>query len=199
MPTRASPRMWTKDDRPLRPALDYLPEGTPDAGADAGLTAEQVRTADIAALFVGLATPNIRVTRVRSDIVHAAMTADLVFQASADQSELSNVRTVTQSVNLVCPVYSGCNVVSSTTISQLASGSASGSTALGTSGSSTVGASGSTSSASSASARAGGGGCGCTAVGRSASGAAGFGAFAGVLGLLTARVLRRRRRGVQRA
>ena len=38
------------------------------------------------------------------------MTADFVLQASADQSELSNVRTVTQSVNLTCPIYNGCNV-----------------------------------------------------------------------------------------
>lgn len=182
---------------PSDPALDYLPEGDPDAGADAGLTSEQVRTADIAALFVGLAAPNVRVTRVRSDIVHTAMTADLVFQASADQSELSNVRTVTQSVNLVCPVYNGCNIVSSTTISQLGSGSTSGSTVPGASGSSTAG--GSTSTASSSSASAGGGGCGCITVGRPASGAAGFAALTGMLGLATARVLRRRRRVAKRA
>ena len=59
----------------------------------------------------GPAGPNVRVTRIRSDISHAAMTADLVLQASADQSELSNVRTVTQSVGLRCPIYDNCAVV----------------------------------------------------------------------------------------
>ena len=95
---------------PSDPSADYLPQGSADGGADGGkfLTAEEVRTADIKALFAGLSGPNVRVTRIRSDIAHAAMTADLVFQASADQSELSNVRNVTQTVNLVCPTYPAC-------------------------------------------------------------------------------------------
>jgi Uncharacterized protein conserved in bacteria (DUF2330) len=93
---------------------DYLPVvAETDAGDDGGVTetADQVRDDDIAALFVGNAGPNVRVTRIRSDISHAAMTADLVLQASADQSELSNVRTVTQSVGLVCAIYDNCAVV----------------------------------------------------------------------------------------
>jgi hypothetical protein len=99
------------------PSLDYLPVGDPDAGVDGGddggatETAEEVRTDDVTALFAGMAGPNVRVTRIRSDIAHAAMTADFVLQASADQSELSNVRNVTRSVNLTCPVYNGCSVV----------------------------------------------------------------------------------------
>jgi hypothetical protein len=31
---------------------------------------------------------------------------------------VSNVRTVTQSVNLTCPIYSGCNVVGTGTLAQ---------------------------------------------------------------------------------
>jgi hypothetical protein len=95
---------------PSDPSADYLPQGSADAGADGGkfLTAEEVRTADIKALFAGLSGSNVRVTRIRSDIAHAAMTADLVFQASADQSEVSNVRYVTKTVNLVCPTYPAC-------------------------------------------------------------------------------------------
>ena len=99
---------------PSDPSLDYLPIGDPDAGGggeggtlDGGApaaggyeTAEQVRTDDINALFVGLTGPSVRVTRIRSDIAHTAMTSDLLFQASADQSEVPNVRTVTQSVNV---------------------------------------------------------------------------------------------------
>ena len=77
-----------------------------------------MRTDDINALFAGLAGPTVRVTRIRSDIAHAAMTADFVLQASTDQSELSNVRNVTQSVNLTCPIYNGCNVVGSGTVAQ---------------------------------------------------------------------------------
>ena len=97
--------------RPRTRAQDYLAGrrsgrrcrrgGLPDAQT-------RVRTADIAALFAGMPGPNVRVTRMRSDISHAAMTTDFVLQASADQSELSNVRNVTKSVNLVCPVYPDC-------------------------------------------------------------------------------------------
>jgi hypothetical protein len=117
---------------PSDPSLDYLPIGDPDAGsggeggtlddgapATAGYeSAEQVRTDDINALFVGLTGPSVRVTRIRSDIAHTAMTSDLVFQASADQSEVSNVRTVTQSVNVTCPVFSGCSQVGTGTLAQ---------------------------------------------------------------------------------
>ena len=46
------------------------------------------------------------------------MTSDFVLRAAADQSELSNVRTVTQSVNLTCPIYNGCNVVGTGTLAQ---------------------------------------------------------------------------------
>ena len=113
---------------PSDPAQDYLPVGDPDAGADGGAseTAEQVRTDDIAALFAGMTGPTVRITRMRSDISHAAMTTDFILRASADQAELSNVRTVTQSVNLQCPIYDNCAVVGYGTPAQ-ASASASGS------------------------------------------------------------------------
>ncbi len=91
--------------------------GSPDAswseaGAASGAceTAEQVRNDDIAALFAGMSSPTIRVTRIRSDIAQAAMTVDLLLQAAADQSEVSNTRNVTQSVNERCPLYNGCTV-----------------------------------------------------------------------------------------
>jgi MYXO-CTERM domain-containing protein len=60
---------------------------------------------------VGQQGPNVRVTRIRSDIAHAAMTEDFLLQASSDQSELSNIRNVTKSVNLTCPVYQSCSSV----------------------------------------------------------------------------------------
>jgi hypothetical protein len=95
---------------------DYVAVGDPDAGADGGSyeSADDVRTADIATLFVGLQAPNVRVTRIRSDIAHAAMTQDFLLQAASDQSELSNVRTVTRSVNLTCPTYQSCTPIGCT-------------------------------------------------------------------------------------
>jgi hypothetical protein len=100
--------------------------GAADAGSAVVMTAEQVRAADIAALFAGLPGPIVRVTRIRSDIAHAAMTADLVLQASSDQSELSNVRLVKQSVNETCSIYDGCSVVGTGTPAQAAAKSKSG-------------------------------------------------------------------------
>ncbi|MEO7112211.1 MAG: DUF2330 domain-containing protein, partial [Polyangiaceae bacterium] len=94
---------------------DYLPVGDADGGTDsdggAGESADQVRADDIADLFVGMAGPTVRVTRMRSDISHAAMTTDFTLQAATDQSELSNTRFVTNSINATCPIYSGCDVV----------------------------------------------------------------------------------------
>jgi hypothetical protein len=106
---------------PSDPTQDYLPIGDPDAGAtgDGGFeSAEQVRDDDISTLFAGLSGATVRVTRIRSDIAQTAMTTDFVLRAAADQSELSNVRTVTQSVNLTCPIYNGCNVVGTGTLGQ---------------------------------------------------------------------------------
>jgi hypothetical protein len=115
---------------PSDPTQDYLAVGTfgtgeGDAGdggdgADGGAyeSAEDVRADDIAALFAGMSGPTVRVTRIRSDIAQTAMTTDFVLQASVDQSELSNVRDITQSVNLTCPIYNGCNVVGQGTLAQ---------------------------------------------------------------------------------
>ena len=100
---------------------DYLAVGDEDAGAgvDGGYeTAEQVRDDDVNTLFAGLTGSTVRITRIRSDIAQTAMTTDFVLRASTDQSELSNIRTVTQSVNLTCPIYNGCNVVGTGSLAQ---------------------------------------------------------------------------------
>ncbi len=156
---------------PADPSLDYLPVGDPDAGAEGGVTesAEEVRTADVNALFAGITAPNVRVTRIRSDIAHAAMTADFVLQASADQSELSNIRNVTQSVNLTCPIYNGCSVVGMGTPAQA------------------------TASVGGSSHGSGSGNNGCSASLSSGQGSTALGAIAGMLGLVAARMLRTRR------
>jgi hypothetical protein len=192
---------------PADPSLDYLPIGSADGGAEGGVseTAEEVRTADVNALFAGLTGPNVRVTRIRSDILHTAMTADFVLQASTDQSELSNVRNVTQSVNLTCPIYNGCQVVGTGTPAQAAasiaasSGSGAGATS-GAFGSGSISSSGSFSgspgqSGSSSGASRSPSGGGCAASSQSTRGtAAAFGAMAGMLGLVGIRVVRSKRR-----
>jgi hypothetical protein len=106
-------------------AADAGEGSAPDASGDAAgppsgpcETAEQVRNDDIAALFAGMSSPTVRVTRIRSDIAQSAMTVDLVLQAASDQSEVSNSRNVTQSVNETCPLYDGCQVTGSGTPAQ---------------------------------------------------------------------------------
>ena len=178
---------------PTDATQDYLPVGDPDAGADGGAyqSADDVRTADVAALFAGIAGPNVRVTRMRSDIAHAAMTTDFLVQASADQSELSNVRIVTQSVNEQCPIYNGCYIVDSGTPAQAAASVANGN------GSGSGGAA-SSGGASAAGATAGGktgGMFSCASSAPSTAGqAAWFGAIAALLGVVLGRAFRTRRR-----
>ncbi len=89
---------------------DYLP--VTNADGSTAQTADQVRTADLTTLFAGMTGPSVRVTRIRSDISHAAMTTDFVLHAPQDQAELSNLRQVTQSINEQCPVYGNdCAVI----------------------------------------------------------------------------------------
>jgi hypothetical protein len=155
---------------------DYLPEYGEDAGPDAddagGESAEQVRADDIAALFAGMTGPNVRVTRMRSDIAHSAMTTDFVLQASADQSELSNVRNVTNQVNLTCPIYSDCNVIGTGSPGEAAPGSPTSSVGGGGSGTTVVG--------------------GCVAAPKGVLDPS-FGALGGLVGIVVIRILRRRR------
>ena len=163
---------------PVDATQDYLPVGTSggfgsvDAGSvsagDAGYeSAEQVRDDDVNTLFVGLTGSTVRITRIRSDIAQTAMTSDFILRASADQSELSNVRNVTESMNLTCPIYSGCNVVGSGTLAQ-AQASVNGNSS----------------------------GCATVRRGNTAPGLA-FGSLAGVLGLFLGRAIRARRRRSQ--
>jgi hypothetical protein len=159
---------------PIEATQDYLPVGDPDAGAagDGGYeSAEQVRDDDITALFAGLTGPTVRVTRMRSDIAQTAMTSDFVLEAAADQSDLSNIRNITQSVNLTCPIYNGCTVVDAGTLAQAQA-------SVGDGGAGATG---------------GGGGCAASAQGNGGRGV-GLGALAGIVGLLAGRAIRVRRR-----
>lgn len=86
---------------------DYTP--IPPANGEPGKTAEEVREEDLAVLFGKQKPSDFFVTRMRTDIAQAALSEDLLLQAPADQTELSNVRQVTRELNEpLCPVYVGC-------------------------------------------------------------------------------------------
>lgn len=72
-------------------------------------TADQVREEDLAVLFNKRNDGDFFVTRMRSDLAHAALTEDLALQAAKDQALVSNIRQVTKELNEpLCPVYVGC-------------------------------------------------------------------------------------------
>lgn len=115
--------------------LDAGPANVPDGGYQ---SAAQVEQADFDALFVGGVNGSARVTRIRSDIAHAALSADLTLQASTDQTELSNVYSTTREIGEPeCPVYNNsCNVTGNVPRSEAlaaASGTSGGCTAAPTS------------------------------------------------------------------
>jgi hypothetical protein len=88
--------------------VDYDP--VLDSAGNVLKTALQVRNEDLATLFYGIPTATSRVTRMRADLSHAALDADLVMIASADQAVLSNIRQVTKEANEpLCTVYNGCD------------------------------------------------------------------------------------------
>jgi Uncharacterized protein conserved in bacteria (DUF2330) len=74
---------------PDAPAGDAGKPGDDDA-APPSPTEDQLADQDLAVLFQGIAGPNARITRMRSDIAHSALSADLVIQASSDTAEISN-------------------------------------------------------------------------------------------------------------
>jgi hypothetical protein len=80
-----------------------------DAGDfEAGSTNAQLEAAtkDLDVLFAGIAGPNVRITRMRSDVAHSALTSDMYLQASADQSEVSNLHYPQIQIGQPqCPVY----------------------------------------------------------------------------------------------
>ncbi len=83
----------------------YLPETTNGVITK---TASQVREEDLAALFGGVASA--RVTRIRADLARAALGKDLLVTASADQSQIPNLRQAAKSTGTPnCPP--GCTPV----------------------------------------------------------------------------------------
>jgi hypothetical protein len=79
--------------------------GTSDSGSYYTGPMATAASADLAVLFAGIKGPNARITRLRSDLAHSAMSNDLVLQASADQSEVSNQLTPLKQAGPGCAYY----------------------------------------------------------------------------------------------
>jgi hypothetical protein len=89
---------------PSDAAVDYLPTMGPNPQ-----TAAQIRQADLDTLFKGITMGQERITRLRSDLAHAALVKDLQVTASADQTPLNNFRLVTKGVNTPpCQTFPPC-------------------------------------------------------------------------------------------
>jgi hypothetical protein len=82
-----------------------------DAGEDAGDESDagaqtNAAIADLGVLFAGIAVPNVRITRMRSDVAQSALSVDMILQASSDQSELTNLHVAQQEIGEPqCAVY----------------------------------------------------------------------------------------------
>jgi hypothetical protein len=83
---------------------NYLPIDAGDGGGGTSLTADQVQQADLMTMFPAGNQSDVWVTRMRSDLAHAALANDLVVQASSNQTPLSNTYQVEMSINAPsCP------------------------------------------------------------------------------------------------
>jgi MYXO-CTERM domain-containing protein len=172
-------------------ASAYAPVPAPDGGG-AGQTALEVRSQDLNTLFP-LGGSTVRVTRMRGDLSQAALAADLILQASADQAPLSNTYPVTLSVNANCPVCA-CNGGSSSGTpfgggNPGSSGSVSGSSGSGTGSSGGVAAGGQPGAN-----VASPGGRGCSTSPSDPQGGGRFAALAGLVGFALLRARGRNRR-----
>jgi uncharacterized protein DUF2330 len=81
--------------------------GIADASDDADGSAaiDQAATQDLSVLFAGIAKPNVRITRMRSDVAHSALSNDMFLQAASDQAELTNLHyPAKQTGKAPCPV-----------------------------------------------------------------------------------------------
>jgi hypothetical protein len=91
----------------LQAMNDYMAVSQGDGGSSQ--TPAQAQLEDLGVLFPE-GNMQMRITRLRSDMAHAALATDLVLQAAADQTAVSNTYPVTQSVNVPpCPPPQQCN------------------------------------------------------------------------------------------
>jgi Uncharacterized protein conserved in bacteria (DUF2330) len=77
-------------------------------GHDSGLFGDLTGPAneDLDVLFAGISGQSARITRMRSDVAHSALSTDMALEAAADQSERTNTLSPTQEIGQPeCPVY----------------------------------------------------------------------------------------------
>lgn len=91
-------------------------------------SAAQVEQDDLTTLFKGMKRPNVRVTRMRADLAHHALSADLTIQPASDQTELSNLYNPAQILGEpLCPIYDqSCNQIGEAPRSQAGASTSSG-------------------------------------------------------------------------
>jgi hypothetical protein len=163
-------------------ASAYAPVPGPDGGP--GQTALEVRAQDLNTLFPGGGS-SARITRMRADLSQAALANDLVLQASADQSALSNQYQVKLSTNANCQVCSCGGTVGSNSGGFPFGGTGFGSGGTGSQSNSSGGSPSSTAHS------------GCSASSSEPAGAGLFGALTALVGLAVYRA--RARRGASKA
>jgi hypothetical protein len=183
-------------------AAAYAPVPAQDGGP--GQTAAEVRSQDLNTLFpTGGST--VRITRMRGDLSQAALANDLVLQAAADQSALSNNYQATLSINANCPVCacgsgsSGSGAGSGFPGFGGSSGSTGGGSGLGGSsgagfGSSSSGGMGAVDGGHESAAAPGQQSFGCSMSSTAASGTRLFAGLASLVGLAFLRIRARRKR-----
>jgi len=79
----------TGDASALHDAGGDADEELADSGYGSGTL--DAANADLAVLFTGISGPNVRVTRLRSDVAHSALSVDMALAGSTDQSEKTNI------------------------------------------------------------------------------------------------------------
>ncbi len=85
---------------------DYAP--VTDTNGAVTKTADQVREADLVTLVDEMAAP--RITRLRADLAHASLAADLLLQPAADPAELAGQRQASKEAGQPqCPIFNGCD------------------------------------------------------------------------------------------
>jgi hypothetical protein len=92
------------------PVMSQPAEENYPVDGDAGADSQQAQQADLTTMFPD-GQSDVWVTRMRSDLSHAALANDVVVGASSDQTQMSNLYQVTKSVNAPScqPAYCGCN------------------------------------------------------------------------------------------
>ena len=98
---------------PIPPGGESDYAAIPAANGNPAKTPDEVRDEDMGILLGRvIGGGQIRTTRIRADIAHAALTEDLVLTAPTDQALLGNTRQVTRELNEpLCPVFEGCETV----------------------------------------------------------------------------------------